>query len=721
MRSFPHMQSIIIVSILLIILFGLQLRIFTGEDLALVVTPSKISINTTTGSQEQATFTITKQREWCKATCTYEFNGKDAQEKGNFSLSSTHDLTFTITAPNKGFGQDAYNLHLQCTNTKTLWCRTSGEEIEESRLVLVHYEPEQSLQLKVNQIKREMIGAHERLMQLKGKLHMLSTWDMTGMYTQEREKTEEDIEHALKLLQEYATLYNQQEFENLASSFAPHTQEIYLLTQNTETLKLFLETQPYQLLNTSTLNQTLYTAVQNQEEKNKKTKETRQNELEHICSWFVEVCSSDEIEQLVGQEASEHKETQESITEEIVRTTAYGKQLCLINETAWFREKQAAYQEQLNHTIVSWFTENNLLEWYENKTLFAQVLDQTEQWKENTSTQSIFKPIFPLLITYEAKTRTCESVPPLITQVYLQKIEQLNYSAAFIAEPPLLPQNGTLDLQETQTICCVRDTCAPCCSGEECNTPTMYPILLLHGHALNARSSPEYSLDSMIQIQRSLEEEGYVNGGILLPRAQRSLLDAFPFSFRTTYYIDVLVENGTTYVPANSQSISTYALRLHDIIQTAKEETQKEKVIIIAHSMGGLVARQYLQTFGEESVYMLITIGTPNQGITEDILRMCTILGEKQECTDMTQGSIFLRKLGTQNINIPVHTIIGTGCTMRQGDGDGIVLTDAAKLAGTTTHTIRGTCTASMPLHTEMLKPNKYPEVIEIISSLLPS
>jgi|GEM_PF-4251886 len=49
-------------------------------------------------------------------------------------------------------------------------------------------------------------------------------------------------------------------------------------------------------------------------------------------------------------------------------------------------------------------------------------------------------------------------------------------------------------------------------------------------------------------------------------------------------------------------------------IEEIKTQTRKEKVDIIAHSMGGLLVKDYLNQYGKESVDKLIFVGTPHLG-----------------------------------------------------------------------------------------------------------
>ena len=62
-------------------------------------------------------------------------------------------------------------------------------------------------------------------------------------------------------------------------------------------------------------------------------------------------------------------------------------------------------------------------------------------------------------------------------------------------------------------------------------------------------------------------------------------------------------------------NISNYAIELIGFISQKKKETGAKKVDIVAHSMGGLIARTYIETLNYgENVDRLIMIGTPNYG-----------------------------------------------------------------------------------------------------------
>ena len=60
--------------------------------------------------------------------------------------------------------------------------------------------------------------------------------------------------------------------------------------------------------------------------------------------------------------------------------------------------------------------------------------------------------------------------------------------------------------------------------------------------------------------------------------------------------------------------IERFAKQLRARVETICAATGAERVVLVAHSMGGLVARAYLRRFGAGRVARLVTIGTPHHG-----------------------------------------------------------------------------------------------------------
>ena len=98
--------------------------------------------------------------------------------------------------------------------------------------------------------------------------------------------------------------------------------------------------------------------------------------------------------------------------------------------------------------------------------------------------------------------------------------------------------------------------------------------------------------------------------------------------------------------------IEAFADQLHRAVEVLVARTGIDRLILVGHSMGGLVARSYLATYGTGRVTRLVTLGTPHQG---------TLLAHLApgECTrQMRPGSEFLRNLAdAEQLGVPVLTI----------------------------------------------------------------
>lgn len=60
--------------------------------------------------------------------------------------------------------------------------------------------------------------------------------------------------------------------------------------------------------------------------------------------------------------------------------------------------------------------------------------------------------------------------------------------------------------------------------------------------------------------------------------------------------------------------IDSYVPAVRHAVETVCDETAQDKIIIVAHSMGGLVARAYLRRHGCARIAKVITLGTPHRG-----------------------------------------------------------------------------------------------------------
>jgi len=288
-------------------------------------------------------------------------------------------------------------------------------------------------------------------------------------------------------------------------------------------------------------------------------------------------------------------------------------------------------------------------------------------------------------------------------------------------------------LSDNMTVCCVFNDCRPCCRSESCiNDPKTFPVIFLHGHSLAKSNSPEFSLDAFNKLQSKLQDDGYLNAGIvsLYSKNEPSQMGIWglsgkPITVKVSYYFDAFrKEDKYVVIPTKSENIDTYALRLKDLVEIVKERTGRPKVDIIAHSMGGLVARRYIQIFGENDIDKFIMIATPNKGVSGAVGDYCGLVGENRECVDMQESSLFMNKLNNpanQPGKIRMYTIIGRGCQMKFGNGDGITTVESASLQNSRAYYINGTCSGLFGemLHTAILDIDQYPKTYETVREIL--
>ena len=279
--------------------------------------------------------------------------------------------------------------------------------------------------------------------------------------------------------------------------------------------------------------------------------------------------------------------------------------------------------------------------------------------------------------------------------------------------------------------CCAFGQCSLCCKGEQCNKIN-YPIIFIHGHAPFALNSYGYSIDSLFDIQQKLANNGkYVKGGIILPTSDINSVKTGdwgrinkPLSIRASYYKGVYDENGRTTGKESGQSIDVYSQRLSQIVDMVIHHTNKDKVVIVAHSMGGLVARNYIKNGGSNKVSKLITIGTPNHGIYGWLVGgLCGVanLAANPECQDMQHDSLFIKNLNTGaevNSNFQTLSIIGVCDTNAEGEQhDEVVRASSAKLQGAKNVIVNGPCVdGTGTFHGDLVKNDQvYSELVNFL------
>jgi triacylglycerol lipase len=97
-------------------------------------------------------------------------------------------------------------------------------------------------------------------------------------------------------------------------------------------------------------------------------------------------------------------------------------------------------------------------------------------------------------------------------------------------------------------------------------------------------------------------------------------------------------------------SIDRFAEQLHDAIEAYLHDAGARKLRLVTHSMGGLVARAYLQRYGSQRVDKVITLACGHHGTR--IAR----LGLGKNAREMEPGSAWLGALG-EPAAVPVVTV----------------------------------------------------------------
>jgi pimeloyl-ACP methyl ester carboxylesterase len=101
--------------------------------------------------------------------------------------------------------------------------------------------------------------------------------------------------------------------------------------------------------------------------------------------------------------------------------------------------------------------------------------------------------------------------------------------------------------------------------------------------------------------------------------------------------------------------IETYVPDLAERVEAVLERTGADRLIIVAHSMGGLVARAYVAAEpGSSRVRKLITLGSPHRGT------LLAYAALSENAREMRPGSLFLRDLAAREsagIAVPTTSV----------------------------------------------------------------
>ena len=169
-----------------------------------------------------------------------------------------------------------------------------------------------------------------------------------------------------------------------------------------------------------------------------------------------------------------------------------------------------------------------------------------------------------------------------------------------------------------------------------------YPVVLVHGWLGKAVDYGNY--------EAKLQGDGIAESkGVIETYSNASICpEQWPMA---------IVVSAEYYSEANkNKGIEEYAKELDHAVEIVRNCTGSNQVIILAHSMGGLVSRKYMVDYGNEHVYKLITLATPHYGFNEftrsEIILMMLHLftGREGEVEQMRPDSDFLKELDKADI-----------------------------------------------------------------------
>jgi len=93
--------------------------------------------------------------------------------------------------------------------------------------------------------------------------------------------------------------------------------------------------------------------------------------------------------------------------------------------------------------------------------------------------------------------------------------------------------------------------------------------------------------------------------------------------------------------------IDGYAEQVARRAEALCRETGMDQVMLVGHSMGGLVSRAYLRRYGNLRVARLVTLGTPHRG------SVLARLGLGRNAREMEPGNAWLRELELAPLQVP--------------------------------------------------------------------
>ncbi|OVE75098.1 hypothetical protein BVX95_00200 [archaeon D22] len=694
-----------IIIIFFILSFSLKLRFTIADELTIKMSPLSDVYDISNDESVIINSTIKNENFFnCRASCEvslFDISNNKTLYTRKRTLAHNEEIeeSFIVSPKNIGEGQILYNLEVSCNNQRTFICPTEEIPRRKEAFFVLNYNLTNNEQNIKDVSKNLILSIGDKFENIKSKINI------TRLNIQNLKCKEADLLLDNISTDRLLTTFNVQKnlFEN----------ERYL-DINQELLS-YLNLTTVQILTELDLVQNI--TIQSYDKRN-------DNINASIILSNKEYLFIDNYDNFTTEEVNLRISELNFLTEEIEDSFELLDFDFSINDTllgAQINDSISKINELNNLSFIFAAKKQSVIDGLEtynitlNQSVFCQDLN-VAKGKLNISKVDELNLTNKLTNFSDEYCNNLSIIQP--TQLDIGNISLYSYN--FTIEP------SSFTLFEKGKECCIYNECKPC------NTEKNTPIIFLHGHVFNEEDSIEYSLGSFDMIQKELKDSGYVSAGEidLSSNFKSSALDEInnPLTFKASYYYIQFYELGDYRITAQkTERIENYALRLNEIIQEVLSLTNSDNVTIIAHSMGGLVTREYIALFGKQRVDKIILINTPNHGITTSIARACKVLGNKRECEDMQESSVFLSRLNSRiETKEDLHVIRSVGCDMELDNGtivtgDGIVTNSSAYLEGANNYLIEGFCTDNLQtdLHNNALNPSLYPETLEIIEEIL--
>ncbi|MFP4111915.1 MAG: alpha/beta fold hydrolase [Candidatus Woesearchaeota archaeon] len=713
----------------------LMINFYLGNDIVIKLETDKEYIDLKRLDKEDLEIISTvNTNPFCSASCTYTFedlsHGKIIEEQ-NITLDPLHPMKrqYEINADWKGKGQVLFRANMVCTSKSSFLCHTKERPTTRKILIPVNYKLNDKDLLNMAQVfEKSKIAINN----INDSLRYLELSRKLINEASEKINLDKSKEILSGINQENDNNINRLFDAEISFSdykFSESLDEIDKVINNSKELEISLNNLTQELIIIKNTYNDLVYQMNRARTKLLYMKDLAATNKDALISINKTLSRFNKV--IIIMDVKSPLEVKKTTVNELFANTDFlieSYEKTLLN-------KKISLEKNINTTSsklcdISGFCIN----YTGNKTM-QRTCDQAKEIIEE------YAAINRSLNEINASNETLGIINSInITSIECKLINMTKYEIASLNSTRLrILNNHTLEEQdawdigirfsEPEPICCLEGYCEACC--DECKEDKdMYPLMLIHGHAVSESVSAEFSAENLIPLQTRLEEDRYfIDAGTIslyseydIPKGIWGRINK-PISIKASYYYDIFkTPSNYKTVQLKSENIDTYAIRLRDLVDILLYRTGKEKVKIIAHSMGGLVTRRYMQLFGDEKVHEVILIGTPNHGITGKIENLCPLTGSKLECRDMSEGSVFLSKLNNgEKPDIPLHVIVGKGCDMQGKDGDGIVTTENVPLKWANKYHIEGTCKGFNTLHVDLQDPKKYPESYSIIEDVMVS